>query len=50
MLDSSILKDAQKQPEKYRDLIVRVSGYSAEFTGLSELAQNEIIGRSEYAL
>lgn len=50
MLDSSILKDAQIHPEKYRDLIVRVSGYSAEFTGLSEIAQNEIISRMEYDL
>jgi formate C-acetyltransferase len=50
MLDSSILRDAQTHPEKYRDLIVRVSGYSAEFTGLSEIAQNEIISRMEYDL
>jgi pyruvate formate-lyase/glycerol dehydratase family glycyl radical enzyme len=50
MLDSSVLKDAQIYPEKYRDLIVRVSGYSAEFTGLSEIAQNEIINRTEYEL
>jgi formate C-acetyltransferase len=50
MLDSSILKDAQVHPEKYADLIVRVSGYSAEFTGLSEIAQNEIINRTEYDL
>ena len=50
MLDSGVLRDAQKRPEKYRDLVVRVSGYSAEFTGLSEIAQNEIISRTEYEL
>jgi len=35
-------------PEAYRDLVVRVSGYSALFTELSELAQEEIISRMEY--
>jgi formate C-acetyltransferase len=50
MIDSATLRDAQAQPEKYRDLVVRVSGYSALFTGLSEIAQNEIISRMEYKL
>ncbi len=50
MLDSATLRDAQAHPEKYRDLVVRVSGYSALFTGLSETAQNEIISRTEYKL
>jgi pyruvate formate-lyase/glycerol dehydratase family glycyl radical enzyme len=50
MIDSATLRDAQAHPEKYRDLVVRVSGYSALFTGLSETAQNEIISRMEYKL
>jgi formate C-acetyltransferase len=50
MLDSATLRDAQAHPEKYRDLVVRVSGYSALFTGLSETAQSEIISRMEYKL
>jgi pyruvate formate-lyase/glycerol dehydratase family glycyl radical enzyme len=50
MVDSATLREAQVQPEKYRDLVVRVSGYSALFTGLSEIAQNEIISRMEYKL
>jgi pyruvate-formate lyase len=50
MLDSAVLRAAQRHPEKYRDLIVRVSGYSAEFTGLSEIAQEEIISRTRYQL
>ncbi len=48
MVDSEILKEAQRFPEKHRDLFVRVSGYSAEFTGLSEIAQDEIISRTEF--
>jgi formate C-acetyltransferase len=50
MVDSAVLRDAQAHPEKYRDLVVRVSGYSALFTGLSEIAQNEIISRTECEL
>jgi formate C-acetyltransferase len=41
------LRDAQKHPEKYRDLIVRVAGYSDYFNDLSEELQNEIIHRTE---
>jgi pyruvate formate-lyase/glycerol dehydratase family glycyl radical enzyme len=50
MVDSATLRDAQAHPEQYRDLVVRVSGYSALFTGLSEMAQDEIISRMEYQL
>jgi formate C-acetyltransferase len=50
MVDSATLREAQAHPEQYRDLVVRVSGYSALFTGLSETAQNEIISRTEYEL
>lgn len=50
MVDSAVLKEAQAHPEKHRDLFVRVSGYSAEFTGLSEIAQDEIISRTEFDL
>ncbi|MCF8373256.1 MAG: glycyl radical protein [Bacteroidales bacterium] len=42
------LRDAQKHPEKYRDLIVRVAGYSDYFNDLGEDLQNEIIGRTEH--
>ncbi len=48
MVDSEVLKEAKMVPEKHRDLFVRVSGYSAEFTGLSEIAQDEIISRTEF--
>ncbi|MDR0904673.1 MAG: formate C-acetyltransferase/glycerol dehydratase family glycyl radical enzyme, partial [Oscillospiraceae bacterium] len=38
---------AQKTPEKYRDLVVRIAGYSAYFTELSTELQNDLIGRTE---
>jgi pyruvate formate-lyase/glycerol dehydratase family glycyl radical enzyme len=50
MVDSAILRDAQLHPEKHRDLFVRVSGYSAEFVGLSDIAQDEIISRTEFEM
>jgi formate C-acetyltransferase len=50
MVDSDVLRAAQAEPEKYRDLVVRISGYSVLFTGLSDTAQNEIICRTEYEI
>ncbi len=44
------LLDAQKHPEKHKDLIVRVAGYSAFFNVLSKKTQDDIIGRTEQAL
>ena len=41
------LRDAQKNPEKYKGLVVRVAGYSALFTTLSRALQNDIINRTE---
>ena len=42
------LLDAQKHPEKYPDLIVRVTGFSAKFTSLSKAWQDEVISRNFY--
>jgi formate C-acetyltransferase len=50
VVTADTLRDAQKHPEKYRDLIVRVAGYSDYFNDLSEELQNEIINRSEQQL
>jgi pyruvate formate-lyase/glycerol dehydratase family glycyl radical enzyme len=50
MVDSEVLREAQKSPEKHRDLVVRISGYSVIFTGLSDTAQDEIINRTQYGL
>ena len=46
--DAKTLKDAKKHPEKHRNLIVRVAGYSDYFNNLEEALQNEIIQRTEH--
>jgi len=48
VVTADTLKKAQKNPEQYRDLIVRVAGYSDYFTDLSIELQNEIIQRTEH--
>lgn len=48
VVDTQTLKDAQKHPEKYRDLVVRVSGYNAYFTDLGKPIQDDIIARQEF--
>jgi formate C-acetyltransferase len=48
VISTDVLRDAQKNPESHRDLIVRVAGYSAYFVELNENTQNEIIARTEY--
>jgi len=49
-LSKEILLDAQKHPEKYPDLVVKVSGYSFRFIDLPKILQDEIIARCEFAL
>ncbi len=46
--DAATLREAQKMPEKHQDLIVRVAGYSAFFTGLSNQLQEDVIDRTEH--
>jgi trans-4-hydroxy-L-proline dehydratase len=48
VVDSEMLKKAQKYPEQYGNLIVRVAGYSDYFNNLSEQLQNEIIARTAH--
>ena len=48
VIDAATLRKAQKEPEKYRDLIVRVAGYSDYFVDLNLKLQNEIIARTEH--
>lgn len=48
VVSADTLRDAQKHPELYRDLIVRVAGYSDYFNELGEDLQNEIINRTEH--
>ena len=47
VVDRNTLLDAQKYPEKYQHLVVRVAGYSALFTTLSRSLQDDIIRRTE---
>ena len=46
VLDDETLRAAQKEPDKYRNVLVRVAGYSAYFVDLSEEIQNNIIERT----
>jgi formate C-acetyltransferase len=48
IVSSKKLREAQKSPQKYADLLVRVAGYSAYFVGLDPEVQNDIIARTEY--
>jgi len=50
VIDAKTLREAQKNPEKYRDLIVRVAGYSALFIALDPRTQEDIIRRTEHSL
>ena len=48
MVDAATLREAQQHPEKHRNLIVRVAGYSDYFVDLTTELQNEIILRTEH--
>jgi len=50
VVSAKTLRSAQAEPEKYRDLIVRVAGYSDYFCDLSEALQEEIIARTEHTV
>ena len=47
IVDTETLLDAQKHPDLYKDLLVRVAGYSDYFNDMTEQLQNEIIARTE---
>jgi len=47
VVSREILRNAQRDPEHYRDLVVRVAGYSAYFTQLNSAMQDEVIARTE---
>ncbi|HCE46490.1 MAG TPA: hypothetical protein DET40_23340 [Lentisphaeria bacterium] len=50
VLDSKELRNAQKNPEKYKDLIVRIGGYSEYFNGLEKELQETVINRTEHGI
>ncbi|MDR3149879.1 MAG: hypothetical protein LBT88_07725, partial [Oscillospiraceae bacterium] len=47
VVDTETLRDAQARPDKYRDLVVRIAGYSAYFVELGKGLQDDIIARNE---
>ena len=50
VVNSRVLKDAMANPENYRNLIVRISGYNAYFVTLNKQQQIELIERAEYGV
>lgn len=48
VVDSKVLKDAQAHPENYRDLLVRVAGFTQYWVELGKPIQDEVISRTEY--
>ena len=50
MVDSDVLKDAMANPENYKNLLVRISGYNAYFVNLNKEMQMELIERAEFGI
>ena len=50
VVSADTLRNAQSSPEQYRDLIVRVAGYSDYYCDLSKSLQDEIIARTEHKM
>ena len=50
VVSNETLRDAQKHPENYQDLMVRVAGYNALFTSLNQELQEDIIARTQMDL
>jgi len=48
IVDGKMLLDAQKHPEKYGDLMVRVAGFTARFVDLGPDVQRQVIERSQF--
>ena len=50
IVSADTMRAAQKDPETYRDLVVRIAGYSAYFIELGEDMQNDLIRRTENSI
>ncbi len=50
VVDSEMLRDAQAHPERYRDLVVRVAGFSAYWVEMSKALQDQVIARTEHRM
>jgi 4-hydroxyphenylacetate decarboxylase large subunit len=48
VVDTKVLKDAQKNPQNYRDLMVRVAGFTQYWVEIGKPVQDELIARTEY--
>ena len=48
MVDSKLLKKAQSNPENYRDLMVRVAGFTQYWVEIGKPIQDELVARTEY--
>jgi 4-hydroxyphenylacetate decarboxylase large subunit len=48
VVDSKVLRDAQAHPENYRDLMVRVAGFTQYWVEIGKQVQDELIARTEY--
>ena len=50
LIDAQTLRSAQKNPEKHRDMVVRIGGFSAYFVHLTREVQDDVITRSDQGL
>ena len=50
IVDTETMRRAQESPEEYRDLVVRIGGFSAYFVQLSKTMQDDVIMRTEQAI
>ena len=50
IVSAETLRDAQKHPENYKDLVVRIAGFSAYFVEVYKTAQDDLIRRTELAM
>ena len=50
VVDPEVLRDAYEHPEKHRDIIVRVGGFSDNFVMLDKTIQQEILKRTEHSI
>jgi formate C-acetyltransferase len=50
MIDADMLRDAQRHPENYKNLLVRITGYNAYFTSIGKELQDEIIARETHKM
>jgi 4-hydroxyphenylacetate decarboxylase large subunit len=48
VVDTKVLKDAQANPQNYRDLMVRVAGFTQYWVEIGKPVQDELIARTEY--